>query len=143
MSNSLWCHGLKHTRLPCPSVSSRVCSIWYPLSQWCYLNISSSFAPFSFHLQSFPASRLFSMSQLFISGSQILELQLQHQSFQWIFKVDFLRIDWLDLLAVQGTLKSLLQHHNSNALILWCSAFIMIQLSHPFMTTGKTTAFTK
>ena len=48
------------------------------------------------------------------------------------------RIDWLDLLAVQGTLKSLLQHHNSKASILWCSAFFMIQLSHSYMTTGKT-----
>ena len=52
------------------------------------------------------------------------------------------RIDWLDLLAVQGTLKSLLQHHNSKASILWCSAFFMVQLSHPYMTTGKTIALT-
>ena len=53
------------------------------------------------------------------------------------------RIDWLDLLAVQGTLKSLLQHHNSKASILWCSAFFMVQLSHPCMTTGKTLALTR
>ena len=52
------------------------------------------------------------------------------------------RMDWLDLLAVQGTLKSLLQHHSSNASILWCSAFLTVQLSHPYMTTGKTTALT-
>ena len=52
------------------------------------------------------------------------------------------RIDWLDLLAVQGTLKSLLQHHSLNASILWCSAFFMVQLSHPYMTTGKTIALT-
>ena len=52
------------------------------------------------------------------------------------------RIDWLDLLAVQGTLKSLLQHHNSKASILWCSAFFTVQLSHPYMTTGKTIALT-
>ena len=52
------------------------------------------------------------------------------------------RMDWLDLLAVQGTLKSLLQHHSSNALILWCSAFFIVQLSHPYMTTGKTNALT-
>ena len=50
------------------------------------------------------------------------------------------RMDWLDLLAVQGTLKSLLQHHNSKASVLWCSAFFMVQLSHPYMTTGKTIA---
>ena len=52
------------------------------------------------------------------------------------------RIDWLDLLAVQGTLKSLLQHHSSKASILWCSAFFIVQLSHPYMTTGKTIALT-
>ena len=52
------------------------------------------------------------------------------------------RIDWFDLLAVQGTLKSLLQHHSSKASVLWCSAFFMVQLSHPYMTTGKTIAFT-
>ena len=53
------------------------------------------------------------------------------------------RMDWLDLLAVQGTLKSLLQHHSSKASILWCSAFFIVQLSHPFMTTGKTIALTR
>ena len=53
------------------------------------------------------------------------------------------RINWLDLLAVQGTLKSLLQHHSSKASILWCSAFFMVQLSHPYMTTGKTIALTR
>ena len=53
------------------------------------------------------------------------------------------QMDWLDLLAVQGTLKSLLQHHSSKASILWCSAFFTVQLSHPYMTTGKTTAFTR
>ena len=53
------------------------------------------------------------------------------------------RMDWLDLLAVQGTLKSLLQHHSSKAAILWCSAFFMVQLSHPYMTTGKTIALTR
>ena len=54
-----------------------------------------------------------------------------------------IRIDWLDLLAVQGTLKSLLQHRSSKASILWCSAFFMIQLSHPYMSTGKTIALTR
>ena len=53
------------------------------------------------------------------------------------------RMDWLDLLVVQGTLKSLLQHHSSKALILWCSAFFTVQLSHPYMTTGKTIALTR
>ena len=67
--------------------------------------------------------------------AKVLELQLQHQSFQYSGLISF-RIDWLDLLAVQGTLKSLLQHHSSKASVLWCSAFFMVQLSHPYMTTN-------
>ena len=63
-------------------------------------------------------------------------LELQHQPFQWIFRTDFLWTDWLDLLAVQGTLKSLLQHHSSKASILQHSAFFIGQLSHPYMTAG-------
>ena len=74
--------------------------------------------------------------------AKVFELQLQHQSFQWIFSVDFLKIDWFDLLAVQGTLRSLLQHHSSKASVLWRSAFFMVQLSHPYITTGKTIALT-
>ena len=72
--------------------------------------------------------------------AKVLELQFQHQSFQWIFRVDFLQ-DW-DLLAVQGTLKSFLQHHSSKASVLQCSAFFMVQLSHLNIITGKTIAFT-
>ena len=72
-----------------------------------------------------------------------LEFQLQHQSFQWIFGLISFRMDWLDLLAVQGTLKSLLQHHNSKESILRCSAFFIVQLSHPYMTTGKVIALTR
>ena len=71
-----------------------------------------------------------------------MELQLQHQSFQWIFGLISFRIHWFDLLAVQGTLKSLLQHHSSKASILQHSAFFLVQLRHPYMTTGKTTALT-
>ena len=74
--------------------------------------------------------------------AKVLKHQLQHQSFQWIFKTDSLRLDWFDLLAVQGTLKSLLQHHSSQASVLQCSAFFIVQLSHWYMTTGKTTALT-
>ena len=70
--------------------------------------------------------------------AKVLEFQLQHQSSQWIFRTDFLRIDWLGLCAVWGTLKSLLQHHSSKASILWNSAFFIVQLLHPYMTTGKT-----
>ena len=73
--------------------------------------------------------------------AKVLELQLQHQSLQWIFRIDSFRIDWFDLLAVQGTLKSL-QHHSSKTSILWRLAFFMIQLSHPYMTIGKTVTLT-
>ena len=72
--------------------------------------------------------------------AKVLEFQLQHQSFQWIISVDCFRIDWFDLLAVQETLKSLLQYHGSKVSILQHSAFFMVQLSHPYMTTGKTIA---
>ena len=71
-----------------------------------------------------------------------MEFQLQHQfSSEYSGLISF-RMDWLDLLALQGTLKSLLQHHSSKASILWCSAFFIVQLSHPYMTTGKTIALT-
>ena len=74
----------------------------------------------------FPSIKVFTgesaLHIIFISGGQIVELQLQHESFQWTFRISF-RIDWFDLLAVQGTLKSLLQHHNLKASILQCSAF--------------------
>ena len=70
--------------------------------------------------------------------AKLLELQLQHQPFQWIFRLLSFRMDWVDLIAVQRTLKSLLQHHSLKASILWRSAFFIVQLSHPYMTTGKT-----
>ena len=71
-----------------------------------------------------------------------MEFELQHHSFQGIFRVISFRIDWLDFLEVQGTLKTLLQHHSTTALILLHSAFFMVQLSHPYLTTGKTIALT-
>ena len=74
--------------------------------------------------------------------AKVLEFQLQHQSFQWIFRMD-IRMDWLGLLAAQGTLKSLLQHHSSKASILQHSAIFIVQLSYPYMTTGKTIALTR
>ena len=83
--------------------------------------------PFSSSLQSFPASGSFQMSQFFTSGGQSIGVQLQHQSFQYSAVISS-KIDWFDLLAVQRTLKSLLQHHISKASILWCSAFFMVQL---------------
>ena len=75
--------------------------------------------------------------------AKVLEFQLQHQSFQRTPRTDSFRMDWLDLLAVQGTLKSLLQQHSSNTSILQRSAFFIVQLSHPYMTTGKTIALNR
>ena len=129
---TLWLHGLQHARIPCPSPAPRACSNSCPSSRWCLGTMSCSVLPFPSRPQSFPTSGSFPMSQ-FLSGGWVLEFQLQHQSFQWIF----FRIDWLDLLAVQGTLKSLLQHCSSKASNLQCPGFFIVQISHPYMTTGK------
>ena len=75
--------------------------------------------------------------------AKVLEFKFQHQSFKWTPRTDLLWMDWLDFLAVQGTLNSLLQHHSSKASILQCSAFFTVQLSHPYITTGKTTVLTR
>ena len=83
------------------------------------------------------------MSQFFTSGGKVLKLQLLHQSFSEYSGLISFRIDWLDLLAVQGTLKSLFQHHSPKASNLWGSAFFIVQLSYPYMTTGKTIALTR
>ena len=89
----------------------------------------------------FPSIRVF-FYESSLQVAKVLELQLQHQSFQRIFRIDSFRIDWFDLLAVHMTLKSLLQHHSLKASILWCSAIFMVQLSHSYVTTGKTMALT-
>ena len=90
VSNSLWPHGLQHARRSCPSPTPGAYSNSCSLSRWFHPSISSSVVPFSSHLQSFPASGSFPLSLFFTSGGQkVLELQLQHQSFQWIFRFDF------------------------------------------------------
>ena len=89
VSYSLQPHGLQHARLPCPSPTPEAWANSCPLSQWCHPTISFSVIPFSSCLQSFPASGSFQMSQFF--SSKLLEFQLQHQSFQWIFRIDFLK----------------------------------------------------
>ena len=115
----------------------------HPSSQWCHPAISTSVVTFSFCPQSLPASESFQMSQFFASCGQIMEYQLQQYPTNEHPGLISFRMDWLDLLAVQGTLKSLLQHHSSKASILRHSAFFMVQLSHPYMTTGKTIALTR
>ena len=124
VSDSLQPHGLQHARPLCPSPNPGVYSNSCPLSWWCHPTTLFSAVPFSSCLQSFPASGSFPPSQ---QVAKVLELQLQHQSFQQIFSVYF-RTDWLDLFAAKG-LSSLLQHHNSKASILGCSAFYMVQLT--------------
>ena len=83
-------HGLQQARLPCPSPSPRDCSNSCPLSRWCHPIISSSVISFSSYFQSFPAWGSFPTSQFFTSGGQSIGVSLQHQSFQWIFRTDFL-----------------------------------------------------
>ena len=143
MSNSLWSHESQHARPPCSSPSPRVYSNSCPLSRWYHPAISPSVVPFSSCPQSLPASGLFQWVNFSHQVAKVLEFQLQHQSFQWTPRTDLLRMDRLDLLAVQGTLKSLLQYYSSKASILWCSAFSTVQLSHPYMTTRKTIALTR
>ena len=107
--HSLRPYGLQHARLPCPSPTPSACSNSCPSSWWCHPTISPSVIPFSSCLQSFSASGFFLRSQFFISGGKILAFQLQHQSFQWIFRTDFF---WNGLVwspCSPGTLKSLLQ----------------------------------
>ena len=100
--------------------------------------------PFSFCLQSFPASGSFLISQFFALGGQsiVVSASTISPSNEYSGLISF-RMDWLDLLAVQGTLKSLLQHHSSKASILQHSDFFIVQLSHPYMTTGKTIALSR
>ena len=113
-----------------------------PLSRWCHPDISSSVVPFSSYPQSVPAAGSLPMSQLFAWGGQSIGFSasasvLPMNTQDWS-PLDWSPLDWLDLLAVQGTLKSLLQHHSSKASILRRSAFFTVQLSHLYMTTGKT-----
>ena len=128
MSDSLWPHGLQHTRPPCPSPNS-----------WNLLRLMSTFCrPFLLLPSTFPSIRV-------ISNESVLLIRWPNY---WSFSFSIspsnedsglisFRVDWLDLLAVQGTLKSLLQHHSSKASILWYSAFSIVQLSHSYMTTEK------
>ena len=118
-------HEPQHTRHPCPSPAPGVYPNPCPSSRWCHPAISSSVVPFSSCLQTFPASESFQMSQFFASGGQSIG------SFSFNISpsnehpglISF-TMDWLDLLAFQGTLKSLVQHHSSKASVLWCSGFL-------------------
>ena len=143
MSNSLWPHGLQHARPSCPSPTPRVYSNSCPLSWWCHPTISSSVIPFSSHCQSFPAIRVFSNeSVLRIMWPEYWSFSFSISPSNEYSDLISFRMDWLDLLAVQEPLKSLLQHHSSKASVFQHSAFFMVQLLQPYMTTGKTIALT-
>ena len=140
MSDSLRPHELQHIRLPCPSLSPGVCSNSCPLGQWCHPTISSSLNPFSFCPQSSP--EFSNESTLCLRWPRYWSLGFSiSPSDEYSGLISF-RIDWFTLLAVQGILKNLLQHHSSKASFLQYSTFFIIQLSHPYMTRGKTIALT-
>ena len=144
MSDYLQPHGGLYTRLPCPSPSLRVCSNSCPLIQWYHPTISSSDIPFFSCLQFFSSIRVFSNeSALNIRWSKYWSLSFSISPSNAYSEIISFRTDWLDLLAVQETLKSLFWHHSSKASILQCSAFFMVQLSNLYMTTGKTIALTR
>ena len=141
--NSLWPHEPQHARLPCLSLTPGVHPNPCALSQWCHPTISSSVIPFSC-LKSFPASGFFSNeSALCIRWPKYWSFNFSISPSREHSGLISFRMHWLDLLAVQGTLKSLFLHHSSKASIVWCSAFFIVQLSHAYVTTGKTTALTR
>ena len=138
MSNSLRPHGVQQAKLPCSLLSPRVGSNSWPLSQWCYLNIYLIPShPFLLLPAIFPSIRFF-------SNESVLQIRCP-KYWRFSFSIFLLNIQgwfpfrtyWFDHFTVQGTLKSLLQQHSSKASIVWHSAFFMVQLSHPYMTTGK------
>ena len=143
LSNSLKTHGLQHARPPCPSPTPRLYSNSYPLSRWCHPTISSSVVLFSSRLQSFPASGLFKWVSSLHQVAKVLSFSFNISPSNEHSGLISFRMDWLDLLAVQGIPKSLIQLYNSKASIVQHSAFFIVQLSHPYMITGKTIALTR
>ena len=144
MSDSLWPRGLQHARPPCPSPTLGAYSL-KSIESVMPSNHLILCHPFLLLLSIFPSIRVFA------NESALCIRWLKYWSFSFNIspsnehsRLIFLRMDWLDILAVQGTLKSsLLQHHSSRASILWCSACFIVQLSHPYITTGKPMALTR
>ena len=143
MSDSLQPHGLQNARLPCPSPTPGAYSNSCPSSWWYYPTLILC-CPILLLPSIFLSIRGF-------SNESVLRIRWpKYWSFSFSIRLSneysgliSFRMDWLDLLAVQGTLKSLLQHHRSKASILQHSAFIIVQRSHPYMTTGKTISLTR
>ena len=136
MSNSLRPHEPQHARLACPSRTPGTCSVMPS-------NHLTLCRPLLLLPSIFPSIRVFSSeSALHIRWPKYWSFSFSiSPSNEYSGLISF-RIDWFDLLVVQGTLKILLQHHSSEASFLWCSAFFMVQLLHPYMTAGKTIALT-
>ena len=141
MSDSLRPHDSQHARPPCPSPTPGVYSNSCPSSRWCHPDISSSVISFSSCPQSLPASGSFPMIQLFAWGGQSIGVSA---SVLPMNTQDWPPLGWTGWISLQSKgLSSLLQHRSSKASIFWCSAFFTVQLSHPYMTTGKTIALTR
>ena len=143
MSNSLWLHGLQHSRLPCPSLTLRACSNSCSLSRWYHPTISSSVVPFSSCLHSFPASGSFPMHQFFASGGQSIWVSTSSISpSNEYLELIFFRMDWLDLLQSKGLPRvfsntTVQKHHVFSAHVsLWSNSCID-------KTTGKTIILTR
>ena len=139
MSNSLQPHGLQHARLPCPITNSWSLRKLMSIESVMPSNHLIPGHPLLLLPSIFPSIRVFSnKSVLRIRWPKYWSFSFSiSPSSEYSGLISF-RMDWLDLLAVQGTLKSLHQHHSSKVSILWRSAFFIVQLSHPYMTTGKT-----
>ena len=144
MFDSLWPHGLQHTRIFCPSPSPWVSSNSHPLSQWCHSIKWSFIASFSSCLQFFPASGSFPMSHFFASGGQSIRasasISALPMNIQGSFPLGL--TGFISLLSKDSQESSPVPHFESIS-ILWHSAFFMVQLSHPYMTTGKIIALTR
>ena len=142
MPDSLRPHESQHARPPCPSRTPGVHSDSCASSQWCHPAISSSVVPFSSCPQSLPASGFFPMSQLFTWGGQSTGVSAS-ASFPPKNTQGWSPSEWTGWISLQSKgFPRILQHHTSKASILWHSAFVTVQLSHPYMTTGKTIALT-
>ena len=145
MSDFLWPHGLQHARLPCPSpTNSHSLLKLIAFQSVMPSNHLTLYHPLLLLPSIFLSTRIF-------SNESILHIRWP-KYWSWSFSIRpsnkysgliSFRMDWVDLLGVKGTLKGLLQHHSSKASILQCSVFFMVQLAHPYMTTGKTIALTK
>ena len=143
ISNSLWPHGLQQGYLPCPSPTPGAYSNSWPLSQWCHPTISSSVIPFSSCLQSFPALGSFLMSQLFASGGQSIGVSASTSIFPMNTQ-DWSLLGWTDWISLQSKgLSRVFSNTTVQKHQFFHTAFFIVQLLHPYMTTGKTIILTR